>query len=67
MTNKETWRLLKFQYAKQHAFRPTITVTSRRSAKSKSNATGQILKNSKIVPGVRLETVFNTRITLIGL
>lgn len=59
MSNKEFKRLLAFQYAKIHRFRPTVHVTSRRSAKSMSNATGQVLRNSRIVSEVGLDKDFN--------
>lgn len=59
MTRQETKRLLAFQWAKNHSFKPSIRITSRRSAKSMSNATGQkFLKNGRIVSEVSLERVF---------
>ncbi len=62
MIRKETKRLLAFSYAKQHRFIPSITVVSRRTAKSMSNATGQkFLKNGRIISEVSLERVFIKR------
>jgi hypothetical protein len=58
MSRKEFHRLLGFHYAKKKA--PRSYVVSRRSAKSKSNATGEVLKNSRIIPQVGLEKLFLT-------
>jgi phage FluMu protein Com len=56
MSRKEFLRLKAFDYAKKH--QPRCYTVSRRTAKSKSNATGQILKSSRIEPQVWLEKVF---------
>lgn len=61
MNNQEFQRLLGFQRAKHYSFKPSVKVTSRRTAKSKANATGQILKNSRITSEVPLEKLFITR------
>lgn len=59
MSNKKTTRLLAFSYAKQHRFIPSVKITSRRTSKSQSNATGQkFLKNGRIISEVSLERVF---------
>lgn len=64
MQTNELNRLLSIQYARNHAFRPSIVVTSRRTAKSKGKGTGQILKSSRIVSEVPIEKVFITRQSL---
>lgn len=58
MNNTEYHRLRAFAYANKHRFRPSVTVTSRRSAKSMATATGQVIKSSKIVHEVGIEKVF---------
>lgn len=59
MSRQETKRLLAFSYAKIHSFKPSITVVSRRTAKSFKNATGQkFLKNGRIISEVSMEKVF---------
>lgn len=45
----ETKRLLQFQWAKQHAFKPSIRIVSKRTSKQKKDATGQILKDSSVI------------------
>lgn len=49
MTTQEWNHLKGFEYAKSRLFKPSVKVTSRRTSKSKSNATGQILKGSRII------------------
>lgn len=62
MPKKELSRLMAFHYARVHSFKPTIRITSRRTAKSASNATDQkFLKNGKIISEVSLERVFVQR------
>jgi hypothetical protein len=62
MPQHELRRLLGFQYAKRHSPTQAKRVTSRRSAKSARNATGQkFLKGGRIVPGVGLEKLFLER------
>ena len=57
MSPQEFHRLLGFTKAAKNAFRPTRRVTSRRSAKHPS--VGKVYKNSRVVPQVHLETIFN--------
>lgn len=58
MTNKEFRHLKAFEYANQHRMRPTNHPPSRRSAKAMATATGQWLRDSKIVSEISLEKTF---------
>lgn len=49
------WELL----TKRRRPRMSKSVTSRRTAKSQSNGTGQVLKNSRVMGGVSLEKDYN--------
>jgi len=57
MSDAETRRLRMYQIAKRYAFHPAVRVTSRRSSKNPS--TGKVYANSRVIPGVSLERVFN--------
>ena len=57
MTHEQFKQLCGYAKAKKNAFKPTIKVTSRRSAKHTS--VGKVFKNSQLVHGVHLETIFN--------
>ena len=56
MTNKEHNRIMSYWYAKKHA--PTYNTISRRTSKSKSTGTGQILKQSRVETQIPLEVIF---------
>ncbi len=62
MTHNETKRLFDYYYAAKRRFIPAFTPPSRRSAKAKRNATGQMhLKTFRIKHHVSLERVFVER------
>jgi hypothetical protein len=57
MSPSEFQRLTRYEFAKKRAFRPSVRVTSRRSAKH--NSVGKIFKESRVHPQVWIEKVFN--------
>lgn len=57
MTHQEFTRLRTIQNSMKRAFRPAVRVFSRRSAKHPH--VGKVLKNSRVIPQVGLEVVFN--------
>ena len=62
MSAHEFKRLMGYWTAKTNA--PRFTGVTRRSAKSMSNATGQILKTSRVTSEVNLERLFRNETCL---
>jgi hypothetical protein len=58
MTPQEFTRLRTLELSLRRAFRPSKRVVSRRQAKSQSNATGQVLRHSRVQTQVGLNKVF---------
>ena len=57
MSTKELKRLRTFQNMTKRAFHPSVSVVSRRSSKHPS--VGKVLSNSRVMPQVNMERVFN--------
>ena len=57
MPQSEFNRLRAYELARRRQFRPAVQVTSRRSAKH--NTTNKVYKDSRVIPQVGLERVFN--------
>lgn len=57
MSHKEFTRLRTLQNSMRRAFKPSVRVQSRRSAKHPS--VGKVYTNSRVIPQVNIERVFN--------
>lgn len=58
MTNREYHRLMGYYYAAKNRPSRVGATPSRRLSKSMGTATGQVLKNSRVVTGVNIERIF---------